>query len=365
MWKALNTTWNRLWNTVAIAPRMAWTAVTTATDLWNTIYTFHKEGYEVLADTTQKIKSTLLWAWNHGKWYHKAMNIPLSPVIATWAALEWVVRSTVQPIVNGVVNVWNTGKNTIKNARRGSFWRVFSKKPISDFSYDHVKTKELKKNNRISKWQFGRWKWKESETEGAPQIERKIEKKIKKEEKKVVVEEKKEETKVEKIENKEEEIEKSEDVEDLSNIKTLTEMADHLWVKETENMVKHRQDVIKQMELWKPIKNDLIKYEDGAREIVGKYQWDNFARWNIAIDLLKADMINEGMKTISNEDKKYKKDLQDYLQENLDAAKSHLRNTWDENSEKIVNKITWGNKKKWKKIKMDNSKKDTEHAIAA
>ena len=131
--------------------------------------------YLQAADTTQEVKNTLLWAWNHGKRYHKAMNIPLSPVIATWAALEWVVRNTVQPLFNGVVNTRNTWKNTVKNARRGTFGRVFSKKPISDFSYDHMKTRWLKLNNRISKWQFGKWKSTESKWESAPQIEKKIE----------------------------------------------------------------------------------------------------------------------------------------------------------------------------------------------
>ncbi len=175
MWSSLNIAWNRVVNTAAIPVRVAWTAVTTVSDLWNTLYTMPKESYEIMADTTQEVKNTLLWAWNHGKRYHKAMNIPLSPVIATWAALEWVVRSTVQPLVNGVVNTRNTWKNTVKNARKGTFGRVFSKKPISDFSYDHMQTRWLKLNNRISKWQFGKWKSTVSKWESAPQIEKKIE----------------------------------------------------------------------------------------------------------------------------------------------------------------------------------------------
>ena len=153
MWNGLN----RIWNTAAIPIRMWWTAVTTSADLLNTFYTFHKEWYEVLANTTKNIKDVLLWAWNHGKWYHKAMNIPLSPIIATWTALEWSIRSTVQPIVNWVVNTWNTGVNTIKNARKWSFGRLFSKKPLSDFSYEHLKTRPLTVNNWFSKLQFARW----------------------------------------------------------------------------------------------------------------------------------------------------------------------------------------------------------------
>ena len=159
MWNGLN----RIWNTAAIPVRMWWTVVTTSADLLNTFYTFHKEWFEVLANTTKNIKDVLLGAWNHGKRYHKAMNIPLSPVIATWSALEWVVRSVVQPIVNWVVNTWNTGVNTIKNARKWSFGRIFSKKPLSDFSYEHLKTRPLTINNWFSKLQFARWSSRGSE----------------------------------------------------------------------------------------------------------------------------------------------------------------------------------------------------------
>lgn len=150
MWNWLN----RVWNTVAIPIRLWWTTIVTTADLFNTLYTYHKEWYEILADTSQQIKDVLLWAWNHGKWYHKAMNIPLSPVIATWTAAEWIVRAVVQPVVNGFVNTFKTGVNTVKNARKSSFGRVFSKKPISDFSYNHLKTRNLKLNNWIAKLQF-------------------------------------------------------------------------------------------------------------------------------------------------------------------------------------------------------------------
>lgn len=160
MWNGLN----RIWNTAAIPIRMWWTVVTTSADLLNTFYTFSKEWFEILANTTKNIKDVLLWAWNHGKWYHKAMNIPLSPIIATWTVFEWAIRSTIQPIINWVANTWNTGLNTIKNARKWSFGRIFSKKPLSDFSYEHLKTRPLTLNNWFSKLQFARWKskWWES-----------------------------------------------------------------------------------------------------------------------------------------------------------------------------------------------------------
>jgi len=181
MWNGLN----RIWNTVAIPVRMWWTIVTTTADLANTLlYNLPKEGYEILSDTTKRLKDVLLWAWNHGKWYHKAMNIPLSPIIAGWTALEWAVRATVQPIINWIANTWNTGVNTVKNARRWSFGRLFSKKPISDFSYEHLKTRPLTLNNWFSKLQFARWKlwwWGKKEASVVAVADKKEEKSEKKE----------------------------------------------------------------------------------------------------------------------------------------------------------------------------------------
>lgn len=149
---------NRIKNTVAIPVRLWGTLVTTSADLFTTLNTCYKEWYEILSHTSQEIKSVLLWAWNHGKWYHKALNIPLSPIIATWTALEWAVRSVVQPIANWIVNTWKTGINTIKNARKGSFGRVFSKRPLSDFSYNHLQTRPLTLNNWFAKLQLAKWK---------------------------------------------------------------------------------------------------------------------------------------------------------------------------------------------------------------
>ena len=90
-------------------------------------------------------------------------------------------------------------KNNFRN-----IWRIFSKKPISDFSYDHVKTRPLTLNNwfaklQFKKWQVSRWNDKEKTTVVAPIITEK-----KDNDKKDAVEETKkpEEVKEEKIEEK-------------------------------------------------------------------------------------------------------------------------------------------------------------------
>jgi len=154
----MNNALNRVKNTVAIPVRMWGTAVVTSADLFTTLNTYFKDSYELIANTSQEVKNVLLWAWNHGKRYHKALNIPLSPIIATWTAIEWIVRSAVQPAISWIINAWNTGINTIKNARKGSFGRIFSKRPLSDFSYNHIKTKPVTLNNWFAKAQFARGK---------------------------------------------------------------------------------------------------------------------------------------------------------------------------------------------------------------
>jgi len=245
----MNNGLNRIWNTVAIPVRLWGTMVTTSADLLKTFYTYHKEWYEILANTTQNIKDVLLWAWNHWKWYHKALNIPLSPIIATWTALEWAVRSVVQPIVSWIVNTWNTGINTIKNARKGSFGRLFSKRPLSDFSYNHLKTRPLTLNNWFAKLQFARWKsgWWESKWAVAvlPDTKEKTEKK---EDKKEKSEKKKEEVKEQNKEGSKDEKEHTnkdgkektgkDEKEKASREKSKEESDKELWYRQAEEVLK-------------------------------------------------------------------------------------------------------------------------------
>lgn len=357
--------WNRIANTAAIAPRVWWTAVTAVSDLWNTYYTMGKESYEVVADTTQNVKNVLLWAWNHGKRYHKAANIPLSPVIATWAAVEWVVRSVVQPVVNGVVNTRNTWKNAIKNTRRSTFGRVFSKKPISDFSYDHMKTRWLKLNNRISKWQFGRWKSSKvkNTTNKVEKVQRdKIETAItekpnsgletpvtknKSKETKAAVksDEKQEKAPTESewdpVAKKTTETAKpNADIAEALRESGTTAIATYLGLKETADMIKYKEDVIKFMKEWKEVKSSLIKYEDRARKIIDTHKWDDAIKANIALDLIKLDMATEWLKIKNDKrDKKYIDNLKKYQKENIKTAKMQAKQIWFKEINTIIEKI--------------------------
>lgn len=165
MWEKARNFWNRLGNTVMIAPRVAWTAVNTASDVVSTSIAFKKDTLDVIQSTTNDVKNVLIGSWTQWKWYQRVWNVILSPIVATGTAIEWAIRSAVTPVVNWLVNSRNTVKNTVKNTWRSTFGRVFSKKPLSDFSYDQLKTADVinKNKNRFSKLQF--WKKRQSKSD--------------------------------------------------------------------------------------------------------------------------------------------------------------------------------------------------------
>ncbi len=171
MWKTLDIAWNRLLNTAAIAPRTAGTIITTAADLFTTLKTIWKESVEIIADTSQKTKKVLINTWTEKtNIFKKALKIAVSPVVAGATIAEWGLRSIAQPAINWISNTRNTWKNTIKNARRSTLGRVLSKKPISDFSYDNLSTRNLNLNWSVAWWRLGWWwktesKWSEQSVE--------------------------------------------------------------------------------------------------------------------------------------------------------------------------------------------------------
>ena len=161
MWERARNFWNRIWNTAAIGPRIIGTGLNTVTDAVDTVVALPKDALDVVKNTTHAIKDVFVDAWTKWKWYQRVGNILLSPLVAAWTALEWAVRAAVVPVVNWVVNTWNTAKNTVTNTWRSTFGRVFSKKPLSDFSYDKLKTANFinKDKNWFSGLQFGKKKW--------------------------------------------------------------------------------------------------------------------------------------------------------------------------------------------------------------
>jgi len=167
MWERINNFWNRLGNTAMVLPRLGWTVVNTGVDAINAVVTPVKDVADVVQYTADGIRNVLIDPQGKWKWYERVWNAILSPFVAAWAAIQWAVKAAVTPIVNWAVNGRNTVKNAVKNTWRSTFGRVFSKKPLSDFSYDQLKTANIidkKKNWFLSKWfsrksrQWGEWR---------------------------------------------------------------------------------------------------------------------------------------------------------------------------------------------------------------
>lgn len=161
MWERAKNIWNRIWNTAMVFPRTVGTGLNTVTDTVDSAAALIKDTLEVGGNTIHKAKNVFVDARTKWKWYQRVWNIALSPIVAAGTVLEWAVKTAVTPVAHWVVNVWNTAKNTVTNARRSTFGRLFSKRPLSDFSYDKLKTANFinKDKNRFSWLQFGKKKW--------------------------------------------------------------------------------------------------------------------------------------------------------------------------------------------------------------
>ena len=149
---------NRVENTVSIPDRGICTWLTATADVFDALAAIPKDMRDVVKYTSSEIKNIFKSATTKWKRYQRIWNTLLSPFVALWAAVEWAVRTVVTPSVNFVTNAYRTGKNAVKNAINSTFWSVFSKKPVSNFQYEELKTSNVieKNNNWFSKRRFGR-----------------------------------------------------------------------------------------------------------------------------------------------------------------------------------------------------------------
>lgn len=159
---------NRVRNTLNIPFRILWTAANTVSDSANTVAWAAEDLAKVTNSTADKIRELFN---EDKKWYQKILNVP----VAAWVWLVSVVEAAVKPVVNWVVNTWKTVRNTVSNARKSTFWSLFSTKPVSDFSYNTRKTKDWVKLVDVHKrtmdpnklWTSNRWTWKKINAKSA------------------------------------------------------------------------------------------------------------------------------------------------------------------------------------------------------
>lgn len=154
MWNSLN----RIGNTISIPGRLLKTWLTAWADIFDTLAAIPKDMKDVVNHTSNEIKNIFKSAVTKWKRYQKVGNTLLSPFVALWAAVEWAVRSVVTPTTNFVSNAFKSWKNLISNTLRSTFGSLFSKKPVSNFKYEELKTANIieKNKNWFSKWRLSR-----------------------------------------------------------------------------------------------------------------------------------------------------------------------------------------------------------------
>jgi len=130
MWKF----WNRLDNTISIPSRLIHTTVQGGIDILNTLDGLPKDATSVILSTKNKIAD--LFSKDLER-YKYIWNLP----VAAWVWILWGVEAFAKPIVNGVLNTWKTVVNFVSNARKSTFWSLFSVKPVSDISFNNIKIK--------------------------------------------------------------------------------------------------------------------------------------------------------------------------------------------------------------------------------
>ena len=148
--------WNSVWNTIAVPVRWVGTALNTWGDVMKTGWNVLTDMWNVVKDTSNKVWETLSSSWTEWKWYNKLYQVPAG-VVVSWATIvEGAVRTVVEPARNLFLNVRDSVGNFFKNIWN-TIKRTFdSTKPVSDFTYEKLKTKEPTYKNRMSK--LARWK---------------------------------------------------------------------------------------------------------------------------------------------------------------------------------------------------------------
>ena len=126
--------WNWIDNTVSIPSRAIHTVGQGGIDIINTLDGLPKDLTSVILSTKNKIAD--LFSKDLRR-YHYIWNAP----VAVWVWLAWAVEAVTKPIVNWLRNTWKTAVNFVSNARKSTFWSLFSTKPVSDISFNHLKLK--------------------------------------------------------------------------------------------------------------------------------------------------------------------------------------------------------------------------------
>lgn len=137
MWFRKNT-WNRILNTIWVAPRKVWTKVNFFIDAAKTALYWVLDTAEWIGKTATSIKEAVNKACSQWRRYNKLRKIPTSIISSPLMAIEWVWETLFYTWWNILRNTRDTIANPFTNA--GRFLRaIWSKRPIWEFSFAKVK----------------------------------------------------------------------------------------------------------------------------------------------------------------------------------------------------------------------------------
>jgi len=128
--------WNWVGNVVTSPWKMLHTWGCLLTDTVNTATWFLEDLSSSAKTTANQIANCFSF---DKKWYQKILNIP----VAAWIGLAWVIKALVaEPILNTGSRAGKTVLNATTNTFKSTLWSWFSARPVSDISFNTLKTKK-------------------------------------------------------------------------------------------------------------------------------------------------------------------------------------------------------------------------------
>lgn len=133
--------WNRLWNTVGVAPRSTvGTGLYTVSDAMKTALYWVLDPVEWIGKTASSIKEAVHKAFTQWKWYQKLWKAPVSLAATPFMAVEWVSETLRHTWCNLFRNVRDTIANPFLNVGKSVKW-MWSARWVGDFKFERIDNK--------------------------------------------------------------------------------------------------------------------------------------------------------------------------------------------------------------------------------
>ena len=142
--------WNRLWNTVCVAPRAIGTWLNTVSDATRTALYWVLNPIEGLWKTASNIREAIHKSCTEWPWYKRLWKAPASIITSPVMAVEWAIETLWYTWCNLFRNVRDTIANPFLNVWKSVKW-MWSKEKIWDFEFSKINhNNEVSPKNRLA-----------------------------------------------------------------------------------------------------------------------------------------------------------------------------------------------------------------------